>query len=172
MIETATVKLLAGAAVCAGIAGIAWTWQGDRQETKAAKVEVKAQQATIQTQTIYRVTDQQRQEIVNEVRTQYAAEVASSSQAASAARGDADRLRKLLAGARAATPASAASTARGADDPATVRQVLGSCVGEHQGLGEDADVVADRLSGLQAYVLKLLANQKELQRRLDELPQN
>ena len=167
MILSAQIKAGIAAAVVAVAALAAWTWQGDRQENKASQLVIGQQKAAIQTQTIYRVTDAQRQEIIDEVRTQYSAELAQSASSAFAAHGDADRLRKLLAR-RAGAIAPAASAASGVDEAGAYRTVLDSCVQEYQRLGEDADRAADQVEPLQNYAKRMAANQKELVLRLQE----
>lgn len=168
MIVPAPVKVGLAVAAAGAIAAGAWSWRGDRAEVKESKAAAVGQKATAQTQTMYRVTDKQRQEIVNEARQEYAAKAHASELAASSARADADRLRKLLANpVRAA--AGASEPAAGADGPTDAEEVLGSCVGEYQSMGEDADGVADRLGALQSYTRKLQANQVELIRKLEEL---
>lgn len=87
-------------------------------------------------------------EIVDE---NYRVEVQNARDAAGRARAQLDRLRAQLA-ARDRAGAANPGAQPGADGAAAERSVLGSCATEYRDMAEDADAVARRLRGLQAYV--------------------
>lgn len=149
-------------------AAAAWSWQGTRAEAKASAKDVDQLRKVVRTQTVYRnvlVEDQARiKELEHEIRRQQdrrARDVA-------AARSEAERLQHLLA-TRDSDAARAESAPIGADDPSTLRVVLGACSAEYQAMAGDADEVADRLRGLQLRIHQQEELIAELRRQLKEL---
>lgn len=154
MIDRLALILMAAIAMVALAVGGYWTGKRTGLSEGRAEATAKWNEAALVASREARQREQEMHREREIVEENYRQELARSRAAASATRGERDRLRDELdrRDRRAADDAAAAGRP---DGTAPEREVLRACLAEHEAMARDADAIADRLKGLQGHVARV-----------------